>query len=285
MKAIVGTLIVIGTLLGGYLPHGSFGILFQPLEVLIICGGAIGAYIIANPGGVAKKGLTDALGLVKPAKHSPELYIELLSLLFSIFKKVRKEGLMSIEEDVDNPGDSALFQAYPKVLEDHHAIDFIRDYLRLMLSGVNDPHQIEDLMDLELELHHHEALQPSEAIGRVADGLPAFGIVAAVLGIVVTMSHLDQGPTVIAHHMSVALVGTFLGILFAYGFVAPIAQQLSVRASDEIYFYGVIKSGFVAHLKGSAPQISIEFARKSIPGTHRPSFQQVEDLQQDVQLF
>lgn len=285
MKAIVGTIIVVVSLLGGYLPHGSLAILIQPLEMLIICGCAAGAFVIANPTWIVKKSFKDAVGLVKPSKYDTALYVELLSLLFSVFKKIRKEGLMSVEEDVDNPQDSQLFQAYPKVSEDHHVIEFICDYIRLMLSGVNDPHQIEDLMDLELELHHHEALQPSESIGKVADGLPAFGIVAAVLGIVVTMSHLDEGPTVIAQHMSIALVGTFLGILIAYGFIAPISQQLGNRAAGESHFFSVIKTAFITHLKGAAPQISVEFARKSIPGDVRPSFQHVDDLIQDVQLF
>jgi chemotaxis protein MotA len=282
MKAIVGTLVVIGTLLGGYLPHGGFAILIQPLEVLIICGGALGAYIIANPGWVIKAGFTQGLGLVKAGVHNKALYIELLGLLFKIFNKARREGLMSIEVDVDEPHDSALFNSAPLVAADHHAVDFICDYLRLMISGASNPYQLEDLMILELDSHHHEAMMPSAAVGRVSEGLPAFGIVAAVLGIIITMSYLDAGPMEIAHHMSVALVGTFLGILVAYGFVAPISSELANRAEAESAFFGVIKTGLMANLNGYAPQIAVEFGRKAIPSHERPSFLEIDEFLQTL---
>ncbi|VAW45373.1 Flagellar motor rotation protein MotA [hydrothermal vent metagenome] len=280
MKAIFGTLVVIATLLGGYLPHGGFAILVQPLEVLIICGGAIGAYIIANPGWVVKAGVTDSLALAKPDPYTTELYMELLGLMFKIFNKARREGLMSIEADVEDPHSSELFNSAPKVAANHHALDFICDYLRLMISGASNPYQLEDLMILELDSHHHEAMMPSAAIGKVAEGLPAFGIVAAVLGIIVTMGYLDAGPMEIAHHMSVALVGTFLGILFAYGFVAPISSDLANRAESESAFFGVIKTSLMANLNGYAPQIAIEFSRKAIPSKVRPDFGTVDEFLQ-----
>lgn len=280
MKAIAGTLVVIGTLLGGYLPHGSFGILIQPLEVLIICGGAIGAYIIANPGWVVKAGFTDGLGLAKPDPFTQELHMELLGLMFRLFNKARREGLMSIEADIEDPHSSELFNSAPLVAADHHAVDFICDYLRLMVSGASNPYQLEDLMILEVDLHHHEALMPSEAVGKVAEGLPAFGIVAAVLGIIVTMTYLDAGPMEIAHHMSVALVGTFLGILFAYGFIAPISSELANRANAGSAFYGVIKTCLMANLNGYAPQVAVEFGRKAIPGKIRPGFKEVDEFLQ-----
>jgi len=280
MKAIVGTLVVIGTLLGGYLPHGSFGILIQPLEVLIICGGAIGAYVIANPGWVVKAGFANSLGLAKPDSVTQELHMELLGLMFRLFNKARREGLMSIEADVEDPHASELFNSAPLVAADHHAIDFICDYLRLMISGASNPYQLEDLMILEVDLHHHEALMPSEAIAKVGEGLPAFGIVAAVLGIIVTMTYLDAGPMEIAHHMSVALVGTFLGILFAYGFIAPISSDLANRANSGSAFYGVIKTCLMANLNGYAPQVAVEFGRKAIPGMLRPSFKEVDEFLQ-----
>lgn len=282
MKAIAGTLIVIGTLLGGYLPHGSFGILIQPLEVVIICGGALGAYVIANPGWVVKAGFSLGIGLAKPHHINKELHMELLGLMFQIFNKARREGLMSIEADVEEPHDSELFNSAPKVVADHHAVDFICDYLRLMISGASNPYQLEDLMLLELDSHHHEAMMPSAAIGKVAEALPAFGIVAAVLGIIVTMSYLDAGPMEIAHHMSVALVGTFLGILVAYGFIAPISSALASRAEAESAFFLVIKTCLMANLNGYAPQVAVEFGRKACPSHERPGFLEVDEFLQSL---
>jgi chemotaxis protein MotA len=280
MKAIIGTVVVFGTLLAGYLPHGSFGILIQPLEVVIICGGALGAYIIANPGWVIKAGFAGGLGLAKPSPYTKELHMELLGLMFRLFNKARREGLMSIEADVEDPHSSELFNSAPLVAHDHHAVDFICDYLRLMISGASNPYQLEDLMLLELDIHHHEALMPSEAVGKVAEGLPAFGIVAAVLGIVITMTYLDAGPMEIAHHMSVALVGTFLGILVAYGVVAPISSDLANRANAGSAFYSVIKTCLMANLNGYAPQLAVEFGRKAIPGQIRPSFKEFDEFLQ-----
>lgn len=282
MKAIVGTLIVAGSVLGGYLPHGSFGILIQPLEVLIICGSAFGAFVISNPGWVVKQSFSKALGLAKPNPYNKEMYLELLGLMFKIFNKARREGLMSIEADVEDPHASELFNSAPKVAADHHVVEFICDYLRLMISGASNPYQLEDLMILELDLHHHEAAQPGHAIGEVAQALPAFGIVAAVLGIIVTMSYLDAGPMEIAHHMSVALVGTFLGILVAYGIVGPIGQDIINRANDEGHFYGVIKTCLIANLNGYAPQIAVEFGRKAVPHVERPSFQELDEYLQSI---
>jgi len=282
MKSIVGTIVVVGTLLGGYLPHGSFGILVQPLEVVIICGGAFGAYIIANPGWVIKAGFTQGLGTAKPAPHNKELYMELLGLMFLIFNKARREGLMAIEADIEDTHASDLFNSAPKVAADHHAIDFIADYLRLMISGASNPYQLEDLMIAELDSHHHEALMPSAAVGEVSQALPAFGIVAAVLGIIVTMTYLDAGPMEIAHHMSVALVGTFLGILVAYAIVAPLSNEMANRVNAEGAFFATIKACLMANLNGYAPQIAVEFGRKSIPSQERPTFAEVDEYLQSL---
>lgn len=282
MKPIVGTIIVIGTLLGGYLPHGSFGILMQPLEVVIICGGAFGAYVIANPGWVVKAGFTGAIGTMKSIPQNKKMYLELLGLMFLIFNKARREGLMAIEADIEDTHESELFNSAPLVAKDHHAIDFIVDYLRLMISGASNPYQLEDLMIAELEAHHHEALMPSGAVGEVSQALPAFGIVAAVLGIIVTMSYLDAGPLEIAHHMSVALVGTFLGILVAYAIVGPLANELANRANAESAFFATIKSCLMANLNGYAPQIAVEFGRKSIPSQERPSFAELDEHLQSL---
>ncbi|WP_024851352.1 flagellar motor stator protein MotA [Hydrogenovibrio kuenenii] len=282
MRAIVGTLVVFGCLLGGYLPHGSIDILIQPLEVVIICGGAFGAFIIANPGWVIKKSFSGALGLAKSSPYSKETYMELLGLMFRLFNKARREGLMAIEADVEDPHSSELFGTAPKIMANHHVVDFISDYLRLMISGASNPYQLEDLMILELDTHHHEALAPSEAVGKVAEGLPGFGIVAAVMGIIITMGYLDAGPLEIAHHMSVALVGTFLGILAAYGVVAPISSDIANRANEEGAFFGTIKACLMANLNGYAPQIAIEFGRKAIPGSSRPNFQEVDEFLQTL---
>lgn len=280
MKAIVGTILVMACFLGGYLPHGSAAILFQPLEMLIIFGCAFGAFVIANPGWLIKAAFAGALGLAKPSHFNKQLYMDLMGLMFRIFNKARREGLMAIEADVEDPHSSEIFNTYPNIAKDHHVVEFICDYLRLMISGASNPYQIEDLMILELDVHHHEAMAPAEAVAKVAEALPGFGIVAAVLGIIVTMSYLDAGPLEIAHHMSVALVGTFLGILAAYGFVGPIASDMGNRAHESSAFFTTIKTCLMANLNGYAPQIAIEFGRKSIPGNLRPSFGEVDEYLQ-----
>jgi chemotaxis protein MotA len=280
VKAIVGTIIVLVCFFGGYLPHGSAAILFQPLEMVIIFGCAFGAYVIANPGWVIKSGITQALGLVKKSTITRELYLDLLGLMFRIFNKARREGLMSIEAHIEDPYASDIFKRYPALLNNHHAVDFICDYLRLMISGASNPYQLEDLMILELEVHHHEEMMPAEAVNRVAEALPGFGIIAAVLGIIITMSYLDAGPLEIAHHMSVALVGTFLGILASYAFVGPIATDMKNRAEQVSAFFLTIKTCLMANVNGYAPAIAIEFGRKSIPGHYRPSFQELESYLQ-----
>lgn len=276
MKAIIGTIIVLVCFFGGYLPHGSAAILFQPLEMVIIFGCAFGAYVIANPGWVIKSGLTQALGLVKKPIINKDLYLDLLGLMFRVFNKARREGLMSIESHIEDPFSSELFKRYPALLQNHHAVDFICDYLRLMISGASNPYQLEDLMILELEVNHHEEMMPAEAVNRVAEALPGFGIIAAVLGIIITMSYLDAGPLEIAHHMSVALVGTFLGILASYAFVGPIAADMKNRAEQVSAFFLTIKTCLMANVNGYAPAIAIEFGRKSIPSQYRPSFHELE---------
>jgi chemotaxis protein MotA len=277
MKAIIGTVVVIGSVLGGYLPHGSIGILIQPLELVIICGATIGAWIISTPGWALKKGVAGALGLMKPSPYDKEAFQQLLGLMFKLFNKARREGLMSIEADVEDPHSSALFGEFPKVMSDHHVSDFITDYLRMMISGATNPYQIEDLINVEMEAHHHEGHVPIAAIAEASQALPAMGIVAAVMGIIITMSYLDAGPLEIAHHMSVALVGTFLGILAAYGFVAPIAGAMGVKLGEEAAFYTTIKTCLLANLNGYAPQVAVEFGRKSVPSENRMSFKELDE--------
>lgn len=197
--------------------------------------------------------------------------------MFKLFNKARREGLMSIEADVEDPHSSALFGEFPKVMADHHVSDFITDYLRMMISGATNPYQIEDLINVEMESHHHEGHVPIAAIAEASQALPAMGIVAAVMGIIITMSYLDAGPLEIAHHMSVALVGTFLGILAAYGFVAPISGAMGAKLEEEAAFYTTIKTCLLANLNGYAPQVAVEFGRKSVPSVNRMSFKELDE--------
>lgn len=279
MLVIIGAIIVIACVAGGFvLSHGNLATIWQPYEVLIICGAAFGAFVISNPGKVIKAAFGSLLGLLKGAKYGRKDYLELLGLMFDIFAKARKEGMMSIEEHIEDTHASTLFSKYPKIIKDHHAIDFICDYLRIIVGGNMNPFELENLMDVELETHHHEAEQPAQAITRVSDALPGFGIVAAVLGIVITMGSLDQPPDVIGSHVAAALVGTFLGILFAYGFVGPAATAIEHKVADEAKYLQCIKVCMLATLNGYSPQIAVEFGRKSLFSSERPSFSELEEF-------
>lgn len=277
MNLILGLVIVIGCVGVGYvLSNGSLIALWHPFEILIICGAAFGAFIIANPMNVVKKTFGGVLSLLKGSSYNKQLYMDLLTLLYGIFQKARKEGLMSIEDDIEEPENSALFTAYPKILKDHHVRDFITDYLRIIVGGNMNPFELENLMDVELDNHHHEAETVPTAITRVSDGLPGFGIVAAVLGIVITMGSLGGPAEEIGAKVGAALVGTFLGILFAYGMVGPMANMLEARNAEEASFYQVIKVCLMANVNGYSPQIAIEFGRKAMPTMMRPSFADME---------
>ena len=278
MLLIIGAIVVLACVAGGYvLSHGNLVALWQPYEVLIICGAAFGAFLISNPMKVIKGAFSGMLGLLKGAKYGKKEYMELLSLMFDIFATVRKEGMMAIEEHIEEPGESAVFSKYPKILKDHHALDFICDYLRIIVGGNMNPFEIENLMDIELETHHHEAEQPASAVTRVSDALPGFGIVAAVLGIVITMGSISEPPEVIGAHVAAALVGTFLGILFAYGFVGPMATAMEHKAAEEAKFLECIKVCILSTLNGYSPQIAVEFGRKTLFSSDRPSFSELEE--------
>lgn len=277
MKLIVGFIIVIGCVLGGFvLSHGEPAALWQPFEVLIIGGAAFGAFVVSNPGKVIKSVFAGIPLLLKGSKYSKALYLDLLGLMYDLFSKSRKDGLMSLEADIEDPKQSPIFKKYPKILADHHVLDFISDYLRLMVGGNMNPFELENLMDVELETHHHEAGQAHTALTKVADGLPGFGIVAAVLGIVITMASIGGPPEEIGAHVAAALVGTFLGILMAYGFVGPMAVSLEHIAHEESKFFECIKVCLMATLNGYAPQIAVEFGRKTLFSTERPSFTELE---------
>lgn len=278
MNVIIGIIVVLGCVAAGYvLSHGQLMALWQPYELLTIGGAALGAFICANPAKVSKQTLSAVIGMMKGSKYSKSFYLDALGLLYDLLVKARKEGLMALESDVEDPHNSAIFQKYPKIANDHHATDFITDYLRLMVSGNMNAIELENLMDIELETHHEEGHQPAAALQRVADGLPGFGIVAAVLGIVITMGSLGGPPEEIGHHVAAALVGTFLGILLAYGFVAPMSTLCEHIARDEGQFFKVLKTTLVASLQGYAPQVAIEFGRKAIFGAERPGFRELEE--------
>lgn len=251
--------------------------LVQPYEVLIICGAALGAMIIANPLSVSIGVVKSAGALLTPSKYDKAMYLNLLNLLFDIFNKARREGLMAMEVDIDDPKSSPIFSAYPEILKDHHAVDFICDYLRIMISGSMVTHELEALIDQELEAHHQESALVPNAISKAADGLPGFGIVAAVLGIVITMGKLGGPPEELGHSVAAALVGTLLGILFAYGFIGPFSVYLEHKNREEARFYECIKACFIASMNGLAPQMAVEFGRKVLYHSVRPSFSELEE--------
>ncbi len=278
MKFIIGIVIVLTAVVGGFLlSHGQLIALFQPFEFMIIAGGSFGAFVIANPGHVIKGVFKGLPKLLAGAKYSRQSYMNLLALMYELFSKARKEGLMALENDIEEPQQSEIFKKYPKILGDHHALEFITDYMRLMVGGSMNPFELENLMDLELETHHQEVLMPSDSVSTVADGLPGFGIVAAVMGVVITMAALGGPPAVIGRHVAEALVGTFLGILLSYGFAAPTASSLKHRAEEEAKFLTCIKVCIMATLNGYTPQIAVEFGRKALPSTVRPGFAELED--------
>lgn len=277
MLVIVGYLIVIGSVLGGYaLAGGHLGALMQPLELLMIGGAAFGAFVISNPIKVIKSTMTALPLCLKGSKFSKARYMELMALLYEVLVKARKEGLMSIESDVETPDKSAIFSKYPNVSADHHLMEFMTDYLRMMISGNLNAHEIENLMDNELDTHHHEGSIPVHAIQNVADGLPAFGIVAAVMGVVHTMGSVGQPPSVLGMMIAHALVGTFLGILLAYGFVAPLSKLLEQKLEEASKELQCVKVTLLASMQGYAPPIAIEFGRKVLYSTERPTFAELE---------
>ncbi len=278
MKLIIGIIVVAVCVFGGFvLSGGHLLALYHPPELIIIGGGALGAFVIANPPHVIKAVSKGVPGLVKGARYRKQDYMDLLSLMYDLFTKARKEGLMALENDVEEPDQSEIFKKYPHIMADHHVVDFICDYLRLMVGGSMNPFELENLMDLELETHHHEAVGPGESVTTMSDGLPGFGIVAAVMGVVITMGSLNEPPEVLGLKIGAALVGTFLGILLAYGFVGPMAAALKHKAEEETKFLECVKVCILATLNGYTPQIAVEFGRKVLPSTVRPGFLELEE--------
>jgi chemotaxis protein MotA len=278
MLVIVGYVVVLGAIFGGFaMAGGHLGALWQPLELLMIGGGALGAFLVGNTMKSIKATFKDFPTLLKGSKYSKDTYMELMALMYELLGKVRKEGLMSIEGDVEKPDESPIFSKYPNVVGDHHVVEFMTDYLRIMVSGNLNAMEIENLMEVEIETHHHEAMVSSHVIAKLADGMPAFGIVAAVMGVVHTMESVGVPPAELGMLIAHALVGTFLGILLAYGFVGPLAALLEQKAEEGTKMFQTIKVTLLANLNGYAPAMAVEFGRKVLNSTERPGFTELEE--------
>ncbi|MBI2744438.1 MAG: flagellar motor stator protein MotA [Burkholderiales bacterium] len=279
MLVIIGYAVAMGCIFGVYIVHGgNIGVILTalPFELITIFGGALGAFVVNNQPKVLKATIAMIPQALKTSKYTKARYLELMALLYDILQKARKEGLMAIEKDVENPEESAIFKKYPTVGSDHHVVEFTTDYLRMMVSGNLNAHEIESLMDNEIETHHQEAHGPIAAIARLAGALPAFGIVAAVLGVVNTMGSVGQPPAVLGGMIASALVGTFLGILLAYGVVEPLGGLLEQKAQDSAKELECIKSTLLASMQGYNPSTAIEFGRKVLFSTERPTFIELE---------
>jgi chemotaxis protein MotA len=279
MFVLIGWLVVCVCVFGVYIAHGgNIMVILKalPFEMTAIGGATIGAFLANNQMKVIKATMAGLGNCFKGSKYSKMRYMELMALLFDILQKARKEGLMAIEKDVETPEDSEIFKKYPAIASDHHVVEFITDYLRMMVSGNLNAHEIESIMDSEIETHHHEAHAPVAALQRVAGGLPAFGIVAAVLGVVNTMGSVGQPPAILGAMIGTALVGTFLGILLAYGFAEPLAGILEQKVEDEGKEFQCIKTVLLASMQGYNPATAIEFGRKVLYSTERPTFVELE---------
>lgn len=278
MALIIGYIIVIGSVLGGYLMVGGhLAALFQPAELVMIGGAAIGSFVVGNTPKAISATMKALPTLLQGSRYNKAMYMELLTLMFELLTKSRKEGLMSLEADIEEVDKSPIFSKYPTVLSDHHLIEFITDYLRLMVSGNMDAFQIENLMDNELETHHQEGSVPADAIFKMGEALPAFGIVAAVMGVVHTMGSIGLPPAELGVLIANAMVGTFLGILLAYGFVSPLSSALAQKLQESSKSFECVKVTLLASLNGYAPALSIEFGRKVLYSTERPNFLELEE--------
>ena len=277
MFLIVGYVIILASALGTYSVHGSLAALWVPLEYIAIVGLTVGGFVAGNDLKIIKTTVGALPGLFKGSKYNKALYVDLLAMLFEVLAKVRKEGLMSIENDVENPHESPIFGKYPVLAADHHVMEFITDYLRMMVGGNLNAIEIENLMDVEIETHHHEAEVPGHIMSKVADATPAFGIVVAVMGVVNVMGSVGEPPAVLGKMIGGALVGTFLGILISYGFIAPIATLLEQKAQEGSKIYQVVKVVLLASMSGYAPQVAVEFGRKVLFSKDRPTFVELEE--------
>ncbi len=277
MFVIIGFVIVLGAIIGGYLlEHGNLQVLFQPAELVIIGGAAFGTIFIGNPMHTITAMFKSLLGALKGSPYNRAFYLEQLKLLNDIFIYARKNGMAKLEADLDEPNKSPVFQKYPKFLADHHALHFFCDTVRMAISGGVGHMELDQLMELDLEIQHHEGAEPASALTTVADALPGLGIVAAVLGVVITMGALGGPPEEIGHKVAAALVGTFLGILLCYGFLGPLATNISKLNEAHGQYMNMLRQAILAFIKGTAPSLAVEFARRAIPPHLRPSFKETE---------
>ena len=277
MFAIIGIVVVFGAVIGGFLMEkGHMSVLVQPAELLIIAGAAAGTLLVANPVRILKAILAGLAGAFKGSPFTKQRYLSTLKMMYQFLNKVRKEGLLSVEMDVEKPKESGIFKNYPDFLKDHHAMEFVCDTLRTAITGGVEPFDMDQMMELDMEVHHQGAIQPVDALTTMADSLPGLGIVAAVLGVVITMGALGGPPEEIGAHVAAALVGTFLGILLCYGLVGPLSANMRKSADEHNEYLHVLRVLLLSFLKGSAPMIAIEMARRAIPAYARPSFDEME---------
>jgi chemotaxis protein MotA len=277
MFVIIGIVVVFSAVVGGYLmEHGHIRVLLQPAELLIIGGAGLGTVLISNPMHILKKIAAGLGGVFGGSKFTTQRYLESLKMMYELLNKARKDGLVALESDVEEPTKSPILSKYPAFLKEHHVLNFVCDTLRMAVSGGVEPFDLDQMMELDMEVHHHEAAQPISALSTMADSLPGLGIVAAVLGVVITMGALGGPPEEIGNKVAAALVGTFLGILLCYGLVGPIAANLSKAADDERAYYHVLRVLMTTFMKGVPPIMAVEVARRAIPGHVRPTFQEVE---------
>jgi chemotaxis protein MotA len=277
MFAIIGIVVVFGAIVGGYLmEHGNIRVLLQPAELIIIGGAGIGTVLVANPLHILKKIAGGIPGVFTGSKFTKQRYLESLKMMYDLLNKARKEGLVALESDVEDPEKSPIFSKSPGFAKDHHVRDFVCDTLRMAVTGGIEPFDMDQMMETDMDVHHHNETQPVAALSTMADSLPGLGIVAAVLGVVITMGALGGPPEEIGKKVAAALVGTFLGILLCYGFVGPIAANLAKLADEEHAFYQVMRVVILAFLKGISPIMAVEIGRRAIPGHVRPSFQELE---------
>ena len=279
MFLIIGLVVVLGSVIGGYvMHHGKIGVLWQPTEFIIILGAGIGAMIMANPPAVLKHIAGGVVGLLKPNPFDKKAYGELLQVLFQIFNKARKDGLVGLESHIEDPSKSDIFSKYPGFMHHHHAVSLLADTLKVLLTGTIEDHNLAEILEMDLDQHHHEANLVPTAIAVVGDGMPAFGIVAAVLGVIITMGAIGGPPAEIGAKVGAALVGTFVGILLCYGLFGPLSKAIEYRIASEHAYLMCIKTALLSFARGDAPMTAVEFARRNIEPGDRPTFAELEEL-------
>ncbi len=279
MLQIIGLVVVLGSVIAGYvLHHGQLAVLWQPTEFIIIGGAGLGSFVMANPPSVLKGSLKASLGMLKPSPFTRESYGELLQVLFEVFQTARKDGLIALEAHIEDPKNSAIFSKYKAFLHHHHAVVFLCDTLKVLLTGAVEDHHLAEILDLDLERHHEEEHQIPAAITQTSDAMPGFGIVAAVLGVVITMGSIGGAASEIGLKVAAALVGTFLGILLAYGMIGPFAKAIEARQRAEGQYMACIRTALLSFARGDAPMTCVEFARRNIEPADRPSFSELETL-------